>query len=491
MRVSRSMMWNMAGVMLPLAVALPIIPAIVHHLGVVKFGILSVIWMLIGYFSIFDFGLSRALTKVVADRYGSKEERDVPALVTTTLLMVLAVIVPMSVLLAALSPVVVRHLFHVPPALVADTILSLRWLACSLPFVLGSTVLFGALEGLQEFGLTNAVRVPLGVLLFLVSYGVSCFSQKLSVITAALASLRVVVFVALALLTWWRLRRAQRTHELLRFDQVRHLFAFGGWLTVSNVVGPILVYLDRFMIVGMIGAAAVAYYTVPMDALLRVLYLPGAIQGVLFPVFATLQRQSSEQVVALFRKSSMHIFWIVAPVTVGVVLLGQEGLRLWMGSAFAAKSYAVAEFVAVGILCNAAARTPIMLVQAWGRVKWTGILHAVEVPLYVVALWFLLRRFGIAGAALAWTGRVILDCIVLFMMAIRLEGGLKRTAFRDLTLMLAVGFGAFGLAEVIHALALRILLFIAVATACGLALMASGRRVLGWKNPQEAGKVQS
>jgi O-antigen/teichoic acid export membrane protein len=485
------MLWNVTGVVLPLAVALPAIPAIMRHLGVVKFGILSVIWMLIGYFSIFDLGLSRALTKVVAERMGSEGERDVPAFVATTLVLVSVVIVPVSVLLALLSGVVVHRLFDVPPGVAADTVISLRWLAVSLPFVLGAAVLFGALEGLQEFALTNSVRLPLGVLLFVVSYGVSCVSRKLSVITAALAGLRVMVFVALAILTWWRLRRVQRAPRLFRFDQVRHLFVFGGWLTVSNVVGPLLVYLDRFMIVGMIGVAAVAYYTVPMDALFRVLYLPGAIQGVLFPVFANLQQQSPEAVVSLFRKSSTHIFLVVVPVTVGVILLGQEGLRLWMGGAFAARSYVVAEWLAVGILCNAAARTPIMLVQSWGRVRWTGILHVVEVPLYVVALWLLLRRFGIAGAALAWTGRVIVDCVALFIMAVRLDSRLRRTAIRDVIIMLAVGFGALGVAQVIHATMPRIVLALMVAVPCGLALIASGRRVLGWQDRASTDKARA
>ncbi len=485
------MLWNMAGVVLPLAVALPTIPAIVRHLGVTKFGILSVIWMLIGYFSIFDLGLSRALTKVVADRLGSEGEREVPALVVTTLVLVTAVIVPVSALLALLSGEVVQRLLHLPPAMAADAVNSIRWLAASLPFVLGAVVLFGALEGLQEFGLTNSVRVPLGVLLFLVSYAVSCFSHKLSVITAALAGLRVVVFVALSVLTWWRLRRTDRARRLLCFDQARNLFVFGGWLTVSNIVGPLLVNLDRFMIVGMIGAAAVAYYTVPMDALFRVLYLPGAIQGVLFPVFANLQHQSRDAVVSLFKKSSTHIFLMIAPVTVGVILLGQEGLRLWMGGAFAAKSYVVAELVAVGILCNAAARTPIMLVQAWGRVKWTGILHAVEVPLYVAALWVLLRRFGIAGAALAWTGRVAVDCIALFAMAVRLDGGLRSRALRDVILMLGIGLGTLGLGQIIHGTVLRILLVLAVAVPCGLALIASGRRVLGCQSREQVDNVRA
>jgi O-antigen/teichoic acid export membrane protein len=476
------MLWNAVGTVLPLLVAVPTIPAIVHHVGVVRFGVLSVIWMLIGYFSIFDLGLSRALTKVVADRLGSEAEGEIPGLVVTTLTVVSAVIVPVSALLALVSASVAEHLFRVPPDLVMDAARSLEWLAASLPFVLGATVLFGALEGLQEFGMTNSVRLPLGVLIFLVSYGVSCVSPNLSLITAALAGLRVAVFLALAVITWWRLR-PERGRRLLRFDQTRHLLVFGGWLTLSNVVTPLLVYMDRLMIITMIGAATVAYYTVPLDALVRMLYLPGAMQGVLFPVFANLRQQSAGTLTVLFRKSSTHVFLLIAPACAAVMLLGKEGLHLWMGDSFATRSYLVAELLAAGILFNAVARTPIMFVQASGRVMWTGLLHLAEVPFYVVALWLLLRRFGIAGAAVAYSVRQAVDCVALYVMSVRLEGSLRGSGLRDVALMLGVGLGALAFGQLVHPLLPRILLALAVAAPCGLALLASGRKVLGGRGP--------
>ena len=42
-------------------------PVIAHHAGVERLGALGVVWALVGYFSFLDFGLSRVVTRRVAN----------------------------------------------------------------------------------------------------------------------------------------------------------------------------------------------------------------------------------------------------------------------------------------------------------------------------------------------------------------------------------------------------------------------------------------
>ena len=60
---------NLAGQGLPLLVGLFTIPLIIKGLGVERFGILTLAWMVIGYFSFFDLGLGRALTQIIASSF--------------------------------------------------------------------------------------------------------------------------------------------------------------------------------------------------------------------------------------------------------------------------------------------------------------------------------------------------------------------------------------------------------------------------------------
>jgi O-antigen/teichoic acid export membrane protein len=66
MSLRRNILWNLAGAGLPLLAGAALIPFLVRESGIEVFGILTLVWALIGYFSLFDFGLGRALTQQVA-----------------------------------------------------------------------------------------------------------------------------------------------------------------------------------------------------------------------------------------------------------------------------------------------------------------------------------------------------------------------------------------------------------------------------------------
>ena len=64
--IKQSTIWNLIGNILPLLIGLLCIPFLVKNIGIERFGVLTLIWTLIGYFSIFDFGIGRALTYSVS-----------------------------------------------------------------------------------------------------------------------------------------------------------------------------------------------------------------------------------------------------------------------------------------------------------------------------------------------------------------------------------------------------------------------------------------
>src|SRR5687767_15997822 len=71
----RNVALNAMGQGLPLVVAIFLIPVLLDRLGAERFGLLVLAWALVGYFGVFDLGLGRALTKIVADRIGDHTSR--------------------------------------------------------------------------------------------------------------------------------------------------------------------------------------------------------------------------------------------------------------------------------------------------------------------------------------------------------------------------------------------------------------------------------
>ena len=80
-KLAKNTLWNLLGQGVPLLVALLTIPHLIQGLGIDRFGVLSLAWMVIGYFSLFDMGLGRALTKLVAEKLGTGQTQDIPPLV--------------------------------------------------------------------------------------------------------------------------------------------------------------------------------------------------------------------------------------------------------------------------------------------------------------------------------------------------------------------------------------------------------------------------
>src|SRR5437879_8907557 len=76
--LERNLVWNLIGQVLPLSVAVLAIPVLVRGLGVADYGLLVLAWAFIGYSSIFDLGLGRALTQLIARNFGhlSSEEEE-------------------------------------------------------------------------------------------------------------------------------------------------------------------------------------------------------------------------------------------------------------------------------------------------------------------------------------------------------------------------------------------------------------------------------
>jgi O-antigen/teichoic acid export membrane protein len=55
------------------------------------------------------------------------------------------------------------------------------------------------------------------------------------------------------------------------------LFRYGGWMTVTAVIGPILVSVDRLLIGAHIGLGAVAHYAVPYNLVTKLQILPASL----------------------------------------------------------------------------------------------------------------------------------------------------------------------------------------------------------------------
>src|SRR6266571_2914263 len=305
--LARNAVWNLLGNGAPMIVAVACIPVLIRGLGTDRFGILTLAWALIGYASLFDLGLGRALTQLVAKKLGAGEEREIPSLAWTSLLLMLLLGLAGTAAVLLISPWLAGRGLNVPGPLRNEALQSFRLLGLSIPFVITTAGLRGLLEAHQRFGLINALRIPLGVFTFAGPLLVLPFSKSLVPVVGTLVAGRIVVW-AVHLLFCLHVVPALRHGIALQRTAVSPLLRFGGWITIANIVNPIMVSMDRFLIGAALPVSMVGYYTAPYEAVTKLWMIPGSLTATVFPACSALGTERKKELEMLYSRSIKYLF---------------------------------------------------------------------------------------------------------------------------------------------------------------------------------------
>ena len=415
-RLVMNSLLNAIGQGVPIIVAIVSVPLLLRGLGTERMGLLTLSWSVIGYASLFDFGLGRALTQVVAERRQQHTtDGDLPHVVSSALAAMLLLGCAAGIAMLVLAPWATSAGLNVSPQLQRETLAAARLLAIGVPVVVLTSGFRGILEAYERFDLANAVRVPTGISTFLGPLVVMPFTHSLAWAVAVLLAARVAGLAALVGLTS-RVAPSLAFRFSTRHSSLGPVLRFGAWMTVSNILSPLMSSADRFFISAMISASVVAYYTAPYEMVTRLMAMMAlAVATSLFPAFARAADLADAR--ALLRRGIRLITTTFVPVIVVVLAFAPMILRLWLGAAFARESTAVLRILAVGILMNGFAQAPFAMIQARGRADLTAKIHLAELPFYVTSMLYLIRANGIEGAAIAWTLRVGVEAVVLFFVA--------------------------------------------------------------------------
>lgn len=472
--LKRSVAWHAVGTMVPLAASVLAVPFLIRGLGHDRFGLLTIVWALVGYASLFDLGLGRALTLVVAERLGQRDGADINPLVWTALWLLLVLGILGAVILWAAAPFLVAWI-RTPPDLAAEAITAFRVLAFSLPLVFVTSGLTGVLMALQRFDVITTIRVPLSLLTTLGPVMTLLVSPSLVWISYLMLSARAVSMAVFA----WQLgaqRRDLVNPAWPRRGLSRWLVGHGGWMTVSNVVGPLLSYLDRFLVGSVLGTAAVAWYVTPYEVVTKLVFIPGILLGVLFPALATAYVSDPLRAASLYKDAAVVLRHALLPVCLVFLLFADELLSIWISPGFAGKSSLVARWLAVGVWINVLAHTPLAFLQGAGRADLVAKVHLSELVPYLAILVWWTHEFGVGGAAAAWTARVLVDTLALNWLAGRVHAPLVPQV-RAETLWLVGGSMAFGGCATLGPAWLRLAAVLAVGVYTGWILWPYARRL--------------
>jgi O-antigen/teichoic acid export membrane protein len=419
--VLRNSFYNLVGLGVPAIIAIFAIPQLIHGLGSDKFGILTIIWAVVSYFGLFDLGLGRALTQHIASALERENTADVYKVVGTGSAVMILLGIGGGLLMAALTPILSRQLALTE--YVNEVSTAFLWMALAIPAIVMTSCYRGILEAAERFALINFIRLPMGVFTFVAPLVVLAHvGPRLDVIALVLAIGRLFACIVHGICAV-SILPGRRGHG--RFDSkfAPTLIRTGGWLTVSNVVSPLMNYIDRFILGVVASGAAVAYYATPQELLLRIGIIPTALSTVLFPIFA--RNFASSDFLrgkAQLKSYTIFIVMVMLPITSLLVVFADLILTVWIGAEFADNASLILKVMAVAALFSGVAQIPYTMLQGMARADLTGKLHLIEFPLYLALLGILAYYFGPVGAAIAWLVRIVADAAVLYYLNLLMLG---------------------------------------------------------------------
>ena len=413
MGVKKNTAYNLLGSFVPMAAGIVTIPLYLHLIGEARYGVLALVWLFLGYFGLFDPGITRAALFHIARLSEANQEVEREQVFWTALTINLCFGLAGGIVLYFIAKPFFLTTFKMPETMRGEVVASLPWLAASVPLSIVTGVLGGAMQARERFGSFNLINALNALATQIVPLAIAYrYGPDLTRLIAAVLITRAVGSIPNLVV----LKQALPFGVGGGFQRclVATLFSYGGWVTISNLINPVLTTMDRMVVGSVIGAQGVAFYTVPFNLVSRVSLLPASFATSLFP---KLSRSSPAESSQLAEDAIGTVAAIMTPLVICGIALLPLFMRYWVGVSFAQRSAPIGVILLAGIWINSLAIIPFEHLQAINRPDLTAKFHAFEIVPFLTVLWAGVHYFGLIGAAWAWTLRVAFDAVLLLVVA--------------------------------------------------------------------------
>lgn len=475
-RVARNSVLYFTSLAVPAVIAIVLVPVTVRALGPARFGLLALAWALAEGSGMFDLGLARTTVRYVADATVKGADR-LREIVTVSIHTQAAMGCVAGLVVFLIAPYLVRNVFHVPVGSASEATAMFRVLSLHIPILLAVQAMRAALEGAQRFDISTALRIPGSIASVVVPAVVAPLGGSLSTILWLLLIVRLILML-MHVAAVRRILLGRRWPLRSRWEPLREMLGYSGWVAVSAVLGPVLGSFDRFVIGSILGVAALGYYTGAAELSNRFLLIPVTALAAMLPALASTEaRGERARTLTSTRAARRQLAAVLLPLCLFLFIFAPTVLRLWLGSAFAEQAGIALRVLSIGIFFNGLAHLPLGVLYGAGRPDLPAKIHIAEIAFLLPSIWVLVKMFGITGAAASWTLRCGAD-LALYEFATRRAVGrcefdpAETTRIRWLSLFALALAGAFALILLRGSRSIPWAVLLVTVVCCGYATLA-------------------
>lgn len=401
-------LWNLLGGVVPALIALISVSLLVILLSSETFVFVSLMLSVCLFLQVYDFGFSRTLhyfKSHYSDASAAKQFLDsavwlsfvVGSVVTLLLWFAMPMFVENWLVIGNDASEQISRAFQLTTLAVLPSVMM--------------HVYKGYMEAEGAFKAVNISKIIAIVSLFAGTVIAVLFTESLILIAVTLILSRYLSlwgYIGLASKPFPRFSALQT----LDWAVVKQL---SGYTALAGFVGFVsagFIYGDRFFVTGFINATDYSIYVMSQDYLSRFLLLPWSLAMVLIPVINSTLKNRSEKL-ARFRTAYLQISWLSGLFAILSVMVVIWLLPLLMNQSLLEQTQIIALIILVGVLFGAFAQIPLIGLFTIGKAKLLCGIFAAELLLYFSLAPLILTQWEGVGAASIWSGRLILEAILL------------------------------------------------------------------------------
>lgn len=414
MSLSRNTLINLAGAVTPIALTAITVPIYLRTIGGDRYGALVALWLVAGYLGIFDFGMGKSVTKVLS-------RTDVRTYRQQLIRFGLRLSLLTGALGAACSVPAFSWYFeqgiNASPKLRSELQAALVWVVLYIPITTTANMCVGILESRQKFKAIVAANVTGSVVTQLAPLIVAIALTSELQALIPLITLGRALSLAMLLKSVWSAEHPfqTKTDAALGSSARREVYRFGGWITVSNIVAPMLISVDKFILSTSTSLQSVAQYNLAFSMASMIALIPSSLASAIFPKLSSSKDLVEGHTLTNHAMATLAI--VITPIVIMGITWSPMVLEAWLGQDFATPAQLPAQILMVGMWPHAFAYIPYARLHALGRPRAVALCHVTQLAPYLVALLVVLPAYGMLGAAVLWAIRATVDSALLFFAA--------------------------------------------------------------------------
>lgn len=399
-------------------IAIVTLPYVVRGLGFESYGILSFAVVIFTTLTIIDMGVGRTSTKFIAECVEKGDREGIRSYFWTSFYLQLVIGIFVGLFIYLLSNWIFR-VMNLPNVDRGVLNVVLILICSSAPVIMCLSTVRGALEAAQRFDVSNVLKMAVNLSTYLVPLLFLKLRLDILDIVGALFLVRLLC-LALFMGICYRVYPFLGSYPPNAKVSLRSIVRFTSWIAVSNILIPIFSQMDKYFIVGGESFHRLSFYTIPFEVINGIWIIPSSIAAVAYPAFSY-YRENASASEELLHYSSKYIMVLLLPLIVFLFMFSKEILFLWQGPEVARNSASVLRILLLGVFINSISWVPGNMLTGQGRPDIVAKIHIAQVPVFIVAAYFLIQKYSIVGAAIAFTLRVSFET---FLILFSLRGGI-------------------------------------------------------------------